>query len=238
MIGRKEKQPSDMGREPHRFHTPYKIKADENYGYVAQTGAKRNLSKILCAFVCTVMPLFLRIFQGLHIRGRENLRKLQGGAVSVCNHVHPMDCVALACAFWRLDTYFLSQRENFCIPVIRHIIKILKALPIPENRAGYTEMFRQLEPEISGGALLHIYPEGSLRTDCMLLREFKPGAFRIADMYGIPILPCAIKIVRGKLRIKRILTIGEPVYSDISLPEHLRVEKLERDVRTAMEMLL
>lgn len=228
-----------MGREPHKFHTPFKVKAGKDFPFVHRTERGRRRSRHFCAFICRIAPAILRRTIGLNIEGRENLALLgECGAISVCNHVHSLDCVALACAFWGRDTYYLSLRENFGIPVIRHIIKALKAVPIPDGVSGYIAMLRQLKPMVQSGSLFQIYPEGSLRLDCRVLREFKPGAFEIAVLFGVPVVPCAIKLEYEGRKKRRTLFVGEPICADSELRGKPAARELESRAREAMERML
>ncbi len=70
---------------------------------------------------------------GLRVRGRENLEGAQGGVVTVCNHIHPLDCVMVACALRGRQTYFVSLKSNLEIPVIGRLVRLLGALPLPET---------------------------------------------------------------------------------------------------------
>ncbi|MGI5984397.1 MAG: hypothetical protein GXY01_07705 [Clostridiales bacterium] len=229
---------NEMGHEPHEFHKPFRVRADKNYPYVHKTPRAEKSSRRFAGFICKIAPPILKIFLCFKITGKENLEHLDKGAVTVCNHVHPLDSVALACAFWNRDTYYLSQKDNFSIPVIRHIIRKLKAVPIPDTPSGYAAMLRQIKPKVRNGAMFHIYPEGSLRTDCTVLREFKPGAFQIADMFGVPVVPCAIRISRKNGKLVRELKIGKPLSADTCLPKKVRISELENRVRDAMEEML
>lgn len=223
-----------LGREPHKFHSPFKVNAGKNYPFVHKTERGRRRSRRFRAFVCKIAPPILRWFLGLEIVGRENLAALEGGAVSVCNHVHSLDCVALACAFWDRDTYYLSLKENFGIPLIRHLIKALNAVPIPDGVSGYAAMLRQLKPRIKEGGIFQIYPEGSLRPDCTVLRDFMPGAFEIAAIFDVPVVPCAIRLFREDGKTRRVLTVGAPIEPNRELHKKLRAQELETSAREAM----
>ena len=229
---------NSMGRSPLELPSPFKVNADCTYPYVAKSRLSRRRSRLWCALVSHVLGPALHIFTGFEVEGKQNLKSLQNGAVSFCNHVHTLDCVMLGRAFWSRDTYFLSQRENFGIPLIRHLIKRLKAMPVPENSKAYSELYRQLEPELLSGAIFHVYPEGSLRPSCTVLRPFSPGAFRFAVNLGLPVLPCVIRFERGRFRTRHILVIGEPLFPQKDLPPELQIEKLKTDSELVMEGML
>lgn len=86
--------------------------------------------------------------------------------------------------------------------------------------------------------MFQIFPEGSLVTDCEVLREFKPGAFEIADLFGVPVVPCVIKISRKGKKLCRELKVGTPVFPDPDLPKKLRISVLSENVRLSMEEML
>ena len=129
---------------------------------------------------------------GLEIRGKENLWALESGAVVVANHVHPMDCTFLDTLLWDRRTYYATLEANFRIPVVRHLIKALGGVPVPEN-FRYLPAFRDgMKQALEAGSYVCIYPEGVLRPYYGGLRRFRDGAFMIAAEAKAPVLPVVI----------------------------------------------
>lgn len=228
-----------MGREPHVFSHPFKITVTPDYPFVAKNRLQDSFRRALCGFVCFVAPALLKPIMGLKIHNKENLSCLKGGAITVCNHVHDLDVVAMAHVAWPHDMYFFSMKDNFEIFFIRRLIRSLRALPQPENRAGYEAMLTQVGEKLKKGAVFQIFPEGSLRVDCMKLRPFKPGAFEFACRFDVPVSPSVFKIYEdSRGRLKRHLYVCAPEYPNGDLAMELRSVELQKRVSAAMEKVL
>lgn len=223
-----------LGRDPHEFPTPYKLTVGADYPFVREK--RLGLRHFLCGCVCALFWPYFRLAYRFRVYGRENLAALSGGAVTVSNHVSAIDCVMLASAVWPRDLWYLSLKSNFEIPVIRHLVRALGALPIPDTVGGYRALENAIAGLIRRGALFQVYPEGSLRPECQILRPFERGAFAAAAGSGVPVLPCVIKIRRSARGRKRVQVCLLPaVVPDPALPRRRRIEDLEQKARAAME---
>ena len=228
-----------MGREPHVFAHPFKMTVTPDYDFVAKNRFRDGFRRSLCGFVCFVAPALLKPIMGLKIHNMENLSSLKGGAVTVSNHVHDLDVVAMAHVAWPHDMYFFSMRDNFEIFFIRRLIRSLRAIPQPQNRAGYEAMLTQIGEKLATGAVFQIFPEGSLRVDCMELRPFRPGAFEFACRFNVPVSPSVFKIYENeKGRLQRHLYVCAPEYPNADLALELRAVELQQRVRASMEAVL
>ncbi len=226
------------GREPIKFPTPFNIKVDKNYKFTSKNKFGKRIQNISVTIVYIIFKPILKKFFKFEIVGKDNITKIDTGAVTVCNHIHYLDCVMLANAFWNREIYFLSLKNNFEIPVIRHIIRCLGAVPIPDTLSGYIELYSQLSEKVKAGSLFHIYPEGSLRPGCKTLREFKKGAFSFALLYDVPIVPCIIKMNKTKRQRKTELIILEPIYANKELSKKEQINQLKQEVINSMEACL
>lgn len=226
----------ELGKEPFAFPTPFHLTVDGDYPFAPGNGLRSLLRRGLAAVVRLIFAPFFRAFYDFQVEGAQYLADLEGGAVTVCNHVSSIDCVMLASAFWPRSTWFLSLKSNFEIPVIRHLIRALGAIPIPDTVSGFAAMQRAVRERIKQGDLVQIYPEGSLRPGCRVLRPFQRGAFKIAADCDAPVLPCVLKIFRDRCGKKRVrLTILPPVSADFSLSPRRRAAALAESCRAAME---
>ena len=147
--------------------------------------------RAVLAFIHTIFPPILRMVYGFRIRGEENIPK--EGAVSICNHMHCLDCVMLSCAFGKRRAAFLSLRSNLEIPAVGSLIALLGAVPIPSGVSEYKVLIRSVRALLTKGGLFHIYPEGSRDSGNFQLRPFRRGAFELAAAFDMPILPCVIR---------------------------------------------
>lgn len=116
-----------------------------------------------------------------------------GGYILAPNHLSPYDVPALMGVCQRpLD--FLSIVEMKKRPAVRALFKMMNCEFIDRGRrdvAATAAMARRLKR----GRVVAIFPEASIRTaETSVLNggPFKPGVARLAQMTGVPILPCVV----------------------------------------------
>ena len=205
------------------------LQFDESYPYIDRSLKFRLVSFLLRLVLYAVVFPMVKVKLGLRVEGRDNLRKhkavIENGIVSVCNHVHMWDYLAILSAVRPHKLYTLIWAANINGEnnwSLRHV----GGIPVPENNdkatAAYLNALRGL---LNGGGWLHIYAEGSMWEYYAPIRPFKRGAAYLACESGRPILPMAFSYREpGRIR-KRIfhqpacltLRIGEPVYQNETL---------------------
>lgn len=210
---------------------------------------RTRLEKIRFAFRTNLLSPVLycidTVFLGLHITGKKALKQVKGGAVTVMNHVHPMDCTMVKLALFPRRVYYPSLRRNLELPFTGWLIQELGALSLPTDAVQIAVFQRQLKRGIESGDWIHYYPEGMLVQDHPDLRSFHAGAFFTAVYCGCPIVP--LVMTRNRLRgIRRIvggrrrmhLHVGEPIYPNRTLPVKQAVSELqERTLANMQEMI-
>lgn len=190
--------------------------------------------------ISPVLWLINKVWFGLRIEGRENLRDLKGGAVSVMNHVHPMDCTMAKVALMPHRLWFLSLASNLNKPFTGWLVRFCGGVPLAENVHDMAQLEQGMEARVRGGAFIHFYPEGMLVPYYNGLREFHPGAFALVTRVGCPVVPMMLcmRPSSGLMRWRRkpcfTLRIGKPLYADESLTKKQAAKELEQRVRQAM----
>jgi len=142
----------------------------------------------------------------LRVEGRENVPP---GATMVCaNHSSLIDPIIIALAFG-IDNFlhFIAKIELFRVPVLSAVIAKLGAISVDREMTDIATIKETLTYFKNGGKVL-IFPEGT-RTHLGERVAPKPGAVRIAERAGVPLVPV---FVPRKKRIFRSLkvAIGEP----------------------------
>lgn len=207
---------------------------DEKYPYIDLSKKflrKQKLTRILLRII--VFP-FTKIRLGLKINGKQNLKKyksvLDKGVVSVCNHVHMFDYLAIMSAIKNRHPYVLVWAPN-----IRgesgKMIRSVGGIPIPEDNINATMTYlSSIEKLLNSGGWLQIYAEGSMWEYYAPIRPFKKGPAFIASKFDKPILPLAFSY-RKPNWIRRVifkqiatftLNIGEPLYVNKDLNKYER----------------
>lgn len=198
--------------EPFPFETPpgYNYQRNTPFQRICTTGLQ-NLAKALLAVLD-------KLLFGLRIEGREYLKQAQKrGFVTISNHIHPMDCTMLSVALrWR-RTYYVSIEANFRIPVIRHLIRVFGAVPLPNRNHTMRELFDAMGEALQRGSYVQMYPEGVMVPYDQSLRPFRSGAFRLAVRNGAPVLPVVI-LQRPASGLYRLYKRGKPCFTVKILP--------------------
>lgn len=206
----------------------------KDYNYRITNPIMKVLSFLLNIVAIMVLPLVLFVNHGLIIKGRRNLRGLKTGAVSVSNHVLMLDGPIVAQTLFPKRVIFHSSERTFKIPFIRHLVKMLGCIPIPDSisaRPGYIKATNEFLAE---GKIIQIYPEASMWPQYNKIRPFKTGAFHFAVKNNVPIIPISINFRQPKGILKhfkvgeKLVTvhIGKPIYHNNELPFKESVEEL------------
>lgn len=222
--------------------TPLDLDINDDYKFINNGFLFNIFSTILYIIAVPLLFVYNKIMYNFKIYGRENLKETQTGKITVSNHVHPMDCTMNAIANAPDIMYFLSLKSNFQIPVIRHIIRLLHALPIPEEISKKEKLFKDISILLRNKETVHIYPEAALWPYYKKLRKFKNGAFKIAVENDVPIVPMVYKFVKPygiRKYIKKKpfieLHILPAVYPDNTLNKKEAIEELKQTVHYEME---
>ena len=211
---------------------------DASYPYIDRSKwfvFKQNVVRFLLnvvVFPATVIRL------GLKVEGRENIKKhkavLDNGVISVCNHVHMWDYLAVMKAIRPHRPNFLVWDKNVN-GENGTLIRLVGGIPIPENSvAAQKAHLKALSGLLNDHGWLHIYAEGNMWEYYQPVRPFKRGAAMIAVSNDKPILPLGFSY-REPGRIRRhifrqiavfTLHVGEPIFPD----KNLKPKEREQDL--------
>lgn len=213
---------------------------DEKYEYVPKSLIFKICSNILYYGIAfPIIKVLTKIIYDLKIEGKENIRNLQTGAISISNHVLVLDCAMIGLACGRKRVYYTAWEKQFRIPVIRKLIKLLRAIPIPKGIKNKKYFIKNLEILLKNNNIIHFYPEGYLVPYCSNLRSFKNSSFDLAVRNNVPLIPMIFtfrepKGIRKIIKKKKdaTLSILKPIESnkfDGNLNEKIEKLKLEAE---------
>ncbi|MGH3711655.1 MAG: lysophospholipid acyltransferase family protein, partial [Pseudonocardiaceae bacterium] len=146
-----------------------------------------------------------------------------GGAVVVMNHTGFLDFALAGLPFWRERgrfVRFMAKQEVFTHRVMGPLMRAMHHIPV--DRAAGAASFRAAVEVLRAGELVGVFPEATIsRSFC--LKEFKPGATRMARSAGVPLIPMALwgsqrvwtkgrkPTLRAARHIPISITIGAPL---------------------------
>lgn len=216
------------------------IRMDEEYEFLCTRFYEKVLKFILYVLLCILWRPILFFAAGFRVRGKKN-RKGVKGAISVSNHIYPLDAVmvhALSPLPW--NVYHTGAYFNMKNDIRGPLLKWLGLLPI-SNCFGAQKNFRQtVKDRVEHGKIVHFYPEQALWLRYEKVRPFKVGAFKYAAMFSAPVLPAFFSFedtaFRRFFHLKKriVLNILPPVYPDKEKSERENTEYLLSECRREM----
>jgi 1-acyl-sn-glycerol-3-phosphate acyltransferase len=149
---------------------------------------------------------FRLVFRALGLRisveGAEHV-PTEGGAILASNHVGYLDFTFVG---WGVRSRRRLVRFMAKESVFRHWASgpLMRGMHhIPVDRAAGSQAFREAMTMLKAGEVVGIFPEATISRSFML-KDFKPGAVRMAQAAGVPLIPT---VVWGS---QRIYTKGRP----------------------------
>jgi len=174
------------------------------------------------------------------IRGIENFRNLNSGALITCNHFNAFDSFAIQLAYEAADqpkrTFYRVIREGnytnfpgFYGFLMRHC----NTLPLSSNLETMKKFFDATITLLKKGNFVLVYPEQSMWWNYRKPKPLKRGAFVFACKADVPVLPCFITMKdseqlddTGFPIQEYTIHIPEPIYPDHNLTYRDRIEDL------------
>lgn len=234
--------PKETDRHYLELHKNRGIVFDTEYPYIDKSKPFRFKQNVVRFLIYLIVFPICRIRMGLKIEGRKILKKhrdiLKNGAVSVANHIHMWDYIAVMDAIRPFRPNLLAWAPNVN-GENGTLIRMVGGIPIPDTNVAatmaYLKAIRSLLREDHGW--LHIYAEGSMWEYYAPVRPFKRGAAHIAVDSDKSILPLGFSYREpGWIRkhifrqiAKLTLRIGEPLFPNADLnPKQRELDLTER----------
>ena len=222
---------------------PLDVNIDEKYEFVPKGLIFSLLSNFVYYIIAyPILKLVAKIVYDLEIEGKENLRDLKEGVITVSNHVLFLDCVMIGLAYGLKKVYFTTREGSFKIPGVRRLIKLLRAVPIPDSIKNKEYFLNAIDDILNSGKSIHLYPEASLFPYYNKIRHFKNGAFNIAVKNNKKIVPIVITFreprgFRRFIKYKKdvTLTVLEPIDPPKTGDTKQKIEVLKEQVYENMK---
>lgn len=188
-----------------------------------------------------ILAIINKVVYDLKIESRENLENVKG-AISVSNHVLYIDCTMIGLAWGYKKLYYTTAMGSFKMPFIRKLIKLLRAIPIPDKIKNREKFIKAIKGILKEEEVVHVYPEGELIPYCTKIRSFKNGAFDFAVNNQVPVVPMVFTFrepegLRKLFKKKKdvTLTILEPIRAvEEEIPVKEKIERLKQAVYEEM----
>ena len=222
---------------------PLEFNIDDKYEYVPKSKVFSLLSNgLYYGIAYPILKILMKVVYDFKIEGKENIRNLKEGAVTVSNHVLFLDCAMVGLAYGFKKVYFTTLEGSFKIPFVRKLIKYLRAMPIPESIKNREYFMKAVDKILQEEKSVHFYPEAALFPYFNKIRHFKNGAFDFAVRNNKPVVPMVItfrepKGIRKIFKKKKdvTLTVLEPIMPAKDGNTKQSVEALKNQVYNEMK---
>ena len=174
------------------------------------------------------------------IRGIENLKNLQSGAVITCNHFNAFDSFAMH------EVYAASgQKKRSLFRVIREgnytsfpgfygfLMRHFYTLPLSSNSKTMQKFIKATDQLLQEGNFVLFYPEQSMWWNYRKPKPLKPGAYRFSVKNKVPVVPCFITMQDSEYLgpdgypvQEYTITVCKPIYPEESLSYKENIERL------------
>ncbi len=219
---------------------PLKFKIKDNYKYVLDNKLFRLISNVLSLPIFVILYIIDKIFFGFSVVGKEKIVD-DKGFVSISNHIHYLDCTLIGLIYYPGRVHYPTLEENFKIPVVRKLIRLLYAMPISKERKKKNKFYSEIMNAFKGKFILHMYPEAAMWPYYEKIREFKYGAFKIVVDSNVGVQPIRFVFTKSS-RIYKIYkrkkcicaVVLNPLYPNMELEYRDRIEDLRNKTYEVM----
>ncbi len=133
------------------------------------------------------------------VKGLENYREVNGGAIITCNHFSVYDNYAVYRAI-RKDLgkkhrlYKVIREGNYTNfkGLFGFFFRHCNVLPLSSNTQTMKKFLSAVNTLLTRGEKILVYPEQAMWFNYRKPRPFKNGAFRFAVKSNVPVIPCFI----------------------------------------------
>ncbi len=210
------------------------------------TFVNRNILWQICEFIVyrlIVTPLvflFGKVAYGLKIKNRKALKALKKtGYFLYGNHTQGvMDAFTPSLCTFPQKAHIVVNPDAVSIKGIRQLVLMLGGMPLPTDLKGYKPFRQALETRIKQKRVVTIYPEAHIWPYYTGIRPFKATSFSYPVAMNVPCVAFTTTYRQRKIfknaYPKITVTLSEPFYPDMSLPEKEARQKLRDEVYAFM----
>jgi len=206
-------------------------------GIFDRSGRARHLVVRLWSGIC------LRLVADVRVEGLERIDSSKP-RLYVGNHLSAMD-IPLVYRYLPFKFRIMAHRLVFSVPIIGWWLRLAGAIKIaPDSVVLTRKALREAIATLKGGTSVVIFPEGERAPKGEML-PFKPGAFFVAVMAGVEIVPMAITgayealpVGSAHLRRARLgFIVGDPIPVADYTRKDLRqlADRVQEEVRDLLQ---
>ncbi|MGE5209299.1 MAG: 1-acyl-sn-glycerol-3-phosphate acyltransferase [Alphaproteobacteria bacterium] len=193
-----------------------------------------------------LVRLVLGYVTRVRVVGREHPNRA-GGFLLASNHISHFDPFLIGLAV-RRKIDWMTMAEFFRPPALSLLLRSIDAFPAERDHADLKTIRTAIE-RLKNGRVVGLFPEGGIRDGARSLLEgapLRPGAATLAQIAGVPIVPCVI-LGTDRLYSKRQwlpfrrtpvwIAFGKPISNFPELQKIQARERIESELAGAFKNL-
>ena len=221
---------------------PSRVLMPDEIDYVKRTAIQRIKTRLAYGAARRFVHRLIREKKLIikEIKGIENLKKLDTGAVITCNHFNAFDSFAVQVAYeaakqkgrklWRV----IREGNYTSFPgFYGRLMRNCNTLPLSSNPKTMRKFMDGVRTHLDEGNLVLIYPEQSMWWNYRKPKPLKEGAYYFASKSNVPVLPMFITMQDscivgedGFPTQEYTIHVCKPIYPDSSTPHKENVRKM------------
>ena len=183
----------------------------------------------------------------IRVIGRENPNR-PGGFLLASNHISHFDPFLIGLAV-RRKIDWMTMAEFFRPPALGFLLRSIDAFPADRDHADLKTIRTAIE-RLKHGRVVGIFPEGGIRDGARSLLQgapLRPGAATLAQIAGVPIVPCVIlgsdrfyskkRWLPRQRRVPVWIAFGKPISHFPELQKCQARERIESELTVAFQNL-
>lgn len=209
---------------------------DSDYRYLRKNPLWKAASFLLHKVVAALVGYVLCKFKyGMRIKNRKALRKIKTGYFFYGNHTQNIaDAFLPTLLAYPRKTYIITGRETVSIPIVKRLVPMMGALPLPSTIGGMKNLMESLKTVTEKKCVTAIYPEAHIWPYYNGIRPFTDRSFTYPARLGVPAVGFTVtyrkRRVFKKLPPPITVYVGEPVYPEEGKPVSFNRAKLRQGV--------
>lgn len=220
------------------FKTNYKTrKIDKNYKYINNNIFYKFASFILYRILATAYAfIYIKLVRRISFKNKRRLKTFKkSGYFIFANHTHANgDAFAPTVLNFPKKCYAITNADNVSIPVMGNMVKMLGALPLPDDYNASKKFMKALEYRFKQNCAIIVYPEAHIWPYYVGIRPFKSTAFKYPIKFNAPTFSCTTTYQATKRGYKTVVYVDGPFYANKSLPLAEQAEDLRNQAYNAM----
>lgn len=209
-----------------------------DYQWVRSDLWARFLSGLIYGLAVIFGTLYCRCFLHMRVKGRENIKSINGGFFVFGNHTQPVGDVFIPalCVLPR-RIYTVVSTANYGIPVIGKILPYLGALPVINSLHGIKELTKAIEHRINAAHPVVIYPEAHVWEYYTKIRPFPDSTMRYPVRLNKPSFAMTVTYRKSRIFKRPVMEVflDGPFYGTGETVKE-KTENLHAQIYSAMQL--